>query len=80
MKVFVGKRAILCQIVLNRNRAVKVKMILNRLVFISKSCNLPSNVNDVRCTILEEKSSSDSVMQSFETIYSYWFCIVFLAI
>ena len=34
--------------------------------FISKSCNLPSNVNDVRGTILEEKSSSDSVMQSFE--------------
>ena len=33
---------------------------------ISKSCNLPSNVNDVRGTILEEKSSSDSVMQSFE--------------
>ena len=34
--------------------------------FVSKSCNLPSNVNDVRGTILEEKSSSDSVMQSFE--------------
>ena len=34
--------------------------------FISKSCNLPNNVNDVRGTILEEKSSSDSVMQSFE--------------
>ena len=34
--------------------------------FISKTCNLPSNVNDVRGTILEEKSSSDSVMQSFE--------------
>ena len=34
--------------------------------FISKSCNLPSNVNDVRGTILEEKSTSDSVMQSFE--------------
>ena len=34
--------------------------------FISKSCNLPSNVNDVRGTIFEEKSSSDSVMQSFE--------------
>ena len=33
---------------------------------ISKSCNLPSNVNDVRGTILEEKSTSDSVMQSFE--------------
>ena len=34
--------------------------------FISKSCNLPSNVNDVRDTIFEEKPSSDSVMQSFE--------------
>ena len=34
--------------------------------FISKSCNLPSNVNDVRGTVLEGKSSSDSVMQSFE--------------
>ena len=34
--------------------------------FISKTCNLPSNVNDVRGTILEEKSSCVSVMQSFE--------------
>ena len=41
--------------------------------FISKSCNLPSNVNDVRGTILEEKSSSDSVMQSFEPFIHYGF-------
>ena len=34
--------------------------------FISKSCNLSNNVNDVHGTILGEKSSSDSVMQSFE--------------
>ena len=37
-----------------------------RTGFISKSCYLPSNVNDVRGTILEQKSSSDSVIQSFE--------------
>ena len=34
--------------------------------FLSKSFDLPSNVNDMRGTILEEKSSSESVMQSFE--------------
>ena len=42
--------------------------------YISKSCNLPGDVNDVRGTIFEEKSLSDSVMQSFEPLNHNGFC------
>ena len=42
--------------------------------FISKSCNLPSYFNDVVGTILEEKFSSDSVMQCLNHLFIMVLC------